>query len=102
MVAEAKAAEVTGTRSLLRIERRANGYGRSPVQLQTAKYLPGKGIMKHILAVLLTWIVAGCASDGDKAQWDEFRKDLRGDNMQMHADKSGMSDALPKSMMTEN
>jgi hypothetical protein len=27
--------------------------------------------------------VAGCAADGDKGKWDEFWKDLRGDNMQM-------------------
>jgi len=31
--------------------------------------------------------IAGCASDGSgKSQWDEFWKDLRGENMEM---KSG-------------
>jgi hypothetical protein len=32
----------------------------------------------------------GCASDGDKGQWDEFWKDLRGDNMQMRSDGSAI------------
>lgn len=27
--------------------------------------------------------LAGCASDSDKAQWNEVWKDLRGDNMKM-------------------
>jgi hypothetical protein len=27
----------------------------------------------------------GCAADGDKGSWDEVRKDLRGDNMQMRS-----------------
>ena len=34
----------------------------------------------------------GCASDADKAQWDEFWKDVRGDNMQM---RSGPAHQLP-------
>jgi hypothetical protein len=29
----------------------------------------------------------GCASDGDKGQWDEFWKDVRGDNMKMSTDR---------------
>ena len=35
-----------------------------------------------LLAFVLLCI-CGCATDGDKAQWDEFWKDLRGDNMKM-------------------
>ena len=31
----------------------------------------------------------GCAADGDKGQWDEFWKDLHGDNMQMKYDSLG-------------
>ena len=34
-----------------------------------------------LLAVLTTCV--GCASPDDRAQWEEFKKDLRGDNMQM-------------------
>jgi hypothetical protein len=44
------------------------------------------------------WLLAGvlviglgCSADGDKAQWDEFWKDLRGDNMQM---RSNFSDTM--------
>ena len=33
------------------------------------------------LCVLL-WNL-GCAADGDKGIWDDFKKDLRGDNMEM-------------------
>jgi hypothetical protein len=33
----------------------------------------------------------GCSSDGDKDQWDAFKKDLRGDNMQMRNDFSGLN-----------
>ncbi len=29
----------------------------------------------------------GCASEGGKGEWDEFWKDLRGDNMKMMADR---------------
>ena len=28
-------------------------------------------------------LCAGCASDGKKSDWDDFWKDLRGDNMEM-------------------
>jgi hypothetical protein len=42
-------------------------------------------------AVILL-LSAGCAADGDKAQWDEFWKDLRGDNMKMRSDPSGSLD----------
>ena len=41
----------------------------------------------------LLWVLAcallfglGCASDSDKSQWDEFWKDVRGDNMKMRND----------------
>jgi len=34
----------------------------------------------------------GCASDSDKAQWEEVLKDLRGDNMQMKSNFSGFED----------
>jgi hypothetical protein len=37
----------------------------------------------------------GCASDSDRAKWDEALKDLRGDNMRMHSnfsDTSGLDD----------
>jgi hypothetical protein len=39
-----------------------------------------------ILCILL--LGAGCASEGGKSQWDEFMKDLRGDNMKMRGDLS--------------
>jgi hypothetical protein len=32
----------------------------------------------------------GCAADGQKGQWDEFWKDLRGDNMQMRSSGAGI------------
>jgi hypothetical protein len=34
-----------------------------------------------LLCVLLFSL--GCAADGDKSMWDDFKKDLRGDNMEM-------------------
>jgi hypothetical protein len=46
-----------------------------------------------LLGVL--WLCAGCTSVGDKAQWEEAMKDLRGENMQMgskFSTMSGMSD----------
>jgi hypothetical protein len=36
-----------------------------------------------LLAVLI--FLAGCASSGDQSQWDDFWKDLRGDNMKMRS-----------------
>jgi hypothetical protein len=41
-----------------------------------------------VLAGILCFC-AGCASDADKAQWNEVWKDLRGDNMRMRSDFSG-------------
>jgi hypothetical protein len=31
----------------------------------------------------------GCATEGQKSQWEEVWKDARGDNMQMRGDFSG-------------
>jgi hypothetical protein len=33
--------------------------------------------------VLAMFLGVGCAAEGQKGQWDEFWKDVRGDNMQM-------------------
>jgi hypothetical protein len=33
--------------------------------------------------VCALFLAAGCAAPGEKSQWDDFWKDLRGDNMQM-------------------
>ena len=35
---------------------------------------------------LLLFFCAGCAGSGEKSMWDEFLKDLRGDNMKMRGD----------------
>lgn len=40
-------------------------------------------------------LCAGCASDGNKGQWDEFWKDLRGDNMKMRSDPTRGPDSSP-------
>jgi len=49
--------------------------------------------MRRLLVfALFVFLGAGCASDADKAQWDDFWKDLRGDNMQMG---SGPTHQLP-------
>jgi hypothetical protein len=44
------------------------------------------------LGVLLCalFLGIGCASDGNKGEWDEFWKDLRGDNMKMRNDFSAI------------
>lgn len=42
--------------------------------------------MKRVLCVLVfTLLVSGCATatPGQKGPWDDFWKDLRGDNMEM-------------------
>ena len=44
-------------------------------------------MMRVSAFVVVLFIAAGCATEGDKAQWNEFWKDLRGDNMQMQSDK---------------
>jgi len=47
--------------------------------------------MKRLCVLLCAMCCcAGCA--GDKGQWDEFWKDLRGDNMQMRGDFTGVRD----------
>lgn len=48
--------------------------------------------MKRLCVLLCALLLTpGCASDGH--QWDEFWKDLRGDNMQMRGDSSGRAGA---------
>jgi hypothetical protein len=50
----------------------------------------GVEAMKRLCVLLCAlFLVAGCASDGDKGAWDEFWKDLRGDNMEMKNDFVG-------------
>jgi hypothetical protein len=46
-----------------------------------------RGFVMRRFALLLCalLLVAGCFSDGDKAQWREAMKDLRGENMRMRS-----------------
>jgi hypothetical protein len=52
--------------------------------------------MKHLCALVCALLFGvGCATDTDRAMWNDAMKDLRGDNMQMHNSFSavaGMSD----------
>jgi hypothetical protein len=44
--------------------------------------------MRRALAlVVLLFLTTGCATEADKAQWGEFWKDVRGDNMKMQSDR---------------
>ena len=46
--------------------------------------------MKRLWVLLCALLFcAGCASDGNQGQWDEFWKDARGDNMKMRNDFAG-------------
>ncbi len=48
----------------------------------------------YLLVCTLTFCL-GCATDADRAQWNEALKDLRGDNMQMKSgfrEMKGMGD----------
>jgi hypothetical protein len=51
-----------------------------------------EGVLMRRLCILLCalFFFAGCASDGEKGSWDEFWKDLRGDNMKMRNNFSGV------------
>lgn len=44
--------------------------------------------MKRLCVLLcaLVFFVLGCAADDEKGQWDDFMKELRGDNMKMRND----------------
>jgi hypothetical protein len=51
--------------------------------------------MRHwvLAAGFLTCAAVGCAStDSGKSSWDEVKKDLRGDNMQMRSNFATSSD----------
>jgi hypothetical protein len=52
----------------------------------------GVGAMIRLWVLLCALIMglAGCATEGQKGSWDEFWKDLRGDNMKMRNDMPGM------------
>jgi len=52
-----------------------------------------------LAAVLL--LGTGCAAE-DKDQWDEFWKDLRGDNMKMQTDSWGKESTSEKASKTNN
>jgi hypothetical protein len=59
---------------------------------QTEK--PKGTVMKRLcVLVFALFLCAGCASDRDKGQWDEFWKDMRGDNMKMRGFGEGGSTA---------
>jgi hypothetical protein len=60
---------------------------------QTIQTGPGEIAAMKRLCVLLCALIGvvafcGCASEGHKGQWDDFWKDVRGDNMQMKTDFS--------------
>jgi hypothetical protein len=44
---------------------------------------------RRCLLVCVLFLGLGCASEDTKAQWNEFLKDLRGDNMEMRYDNLG-------------
>jgi hypothetical protein len=44
------------------------------------------------MLVLALGVCVGCAADGNKGAWDEFWKDLRGDNMKMRSEPSDLLD----------
>jgi hypothetical protein len=49
--------------------------------------------MKYLCALVCALLFGvGCASDSDRAKWDDAMKDLRGDNMQMRSNFPGMQD----------
>jgi hypothetical protein len=49
--------------------------------------------MKRLCGLLCAvFLGLGCASDADKAQWEEVWKDLRGDNMKMKHNFPGTKD----------
>jgi len=41
-----------------------------------------------LCALIGAFAISGCASEGTKGQWDDFWKDVRGDNMEMKSDFS--------------
>jgi hypothetical protein len=58
----------------------------------------GVEAMKRLRVLLCALLLAslGCASEGSRGQWDEFWKDLRGDNMKMRNDFSGRTSSDDK------
>ena len=48
--------------------------------------IKGEPMKLRGILFLLLLSCAGCASNGEKSMWDEFWKDLRGDNMKMRGD----------------
>ena len=45
-------------------------------------------MMRFCVLFCAMFIGVGCSSDSDKAQWDAFWKDVKGENMQMRGDFS--------------
>jgi hypothetical protein len=55
--------------------------------------------MRYLLMLVALVVFSGCASTGDTANgpdpWAAFKKDLRGDNMQMRSNFGNSSDTEP-------
>lgn len=50
--------------------------------------------LRHLCVLLcVLFLGSGCSADGDKAQWDAFWRDLRGENMQMRGSLSAADSA---------
>jgi hypothetical protein len=49
--------------------------------------------MRRLCVLVFALFLGGCAAPGQKSQWDDFWKDLRGDNMEMR----GFGPSEPKS-----
>lgn len=53
--------------------------------------------MRRLCALAVVAVLSlGCATEGQKGQWDEFWKDLRGDNMEMRGWSTQSRPAPPK------
>ncbi len=52
--------------------------------------------MKRLRVLLCALLLSGLGCASERGQWDEFWKDLRGDNMRMRSDFSGGMDTQDK------
>jgi len=58
--------------------------------------------MRRLCLLVFLCLGLGCAADGDNGQWDEFWKDVRGDNMKMRSERSGLPDQRDRPVQSKS
>lgn len=54
--------------------------------------------MRYFVMVILLASVAGCLTEADRREWEDAKRDLRGDNMEMGSGDNALRSSALKPM----